>query len=59
MLQLSRLQNTANQYSMSKVSFTMETVDLALKKRVARYLDATLYISALLLISSLLEIIKS
>jgi hypothetical protein len=36
----------------------METSSPALKKRLARYLDAILFISAILLISSLLEIIR-
>ncbi len=44
---------------MSKVPKFMDTVNIAIKKRIARYLDAILYISGLLLISSLLEIIKA
>jgi len=36
----------------------MEVVNSSVKKRIARYLDAILFIAALLLISSLLEIIK-
>ncbi len=36
----------------------MEAVNLSLKKRIARYLDAVLFIAALLLMSSFLEVIK-
>jgi hypothetical protein len=35
----------------------MEALHSTVKKRIARYLDAILFISALLLISSILEII--
>lgn len=44
---------------MSKVLHVMDAVNTVLKKRIARYLDAILYISGLLLISSLLEIIRA
>ena len=43
---------------MSNVNYYMEALNSSAKKRVARYLDAILFIAALLLISSLLEIIK-
>lgn len=36
----------------------MEVLHQSVKKRIARYLDAILFVSAILLISSLLEIIK-
>ena len=36
----------------------MEAVHSSIKKRIARYLDAVLFIAALLILSSLLEIIK-
>jgi hypothetical protein len=36
----------------------MEAFSPIIKKRIARYLDAILFISAVLLISSVLEIIK-
>ncbi len=36
----------------------MEAVNPVTKKRIARYLDAILFISALLLISSLLELVR-
>ncbi len=36
----------------------MEVVNSSVKKRIARYLDAILFIAAILLISSLLEFIK-
>ncbi len=35
----------------------METLNSCMKRRVARYLDAILFIAAILLMSSLLEII--
>ncbi len=37
----------------------MDAINVAVKKRIARYLDAILYISGLLLVSSLLDILKS
>ena len=37
----------------------MEVANTVTKKRIARYLDAILFISPLLLISSLLELFKS
>ncbi len=36
----------------------MEALNSTIKRRIARYLDAALFIAALLLISSLLEIIN-
>ena len=36
----------------------MEALESTLKKRIARYLDALLFIAGILLISSLLEIIN-
>jgi len=36
----------------------MEVVNSSLKKRIARYLDAVLFIAGLLLMSSFLEIFK-
>lgn len=36
----------------------MEAVSHSMKRRIARYLDAILFISALLLMSSLLELIR-
>ncbi len=36
----------------------MEALNSSLKKRIARYLDAVLFIAALLLMSSFLEIFK-
>ncbi len=36
----------------------MEALNSSIKKRIARYLDAALFIAALLLVSSLLEIFK-
>lgn len=36
----------------------MEVVPTALKKRIARFLDAALFIAGILLLSSLLEIIR-
>ncbi len=41
-----------------KIDFSMEAINSNFKKRIARYLDAILFIATLLLISSLLEIIK-
>lgn len=43
---------------MSKVNYFMEALNSSAKRRFARYLDAILFIAALLLISSLLEVIK-
>ncbi len=44
---------------MPKVQHFMTAVNAVIKKRIARYLDAILYISGLLLISSLLEIVRA
>ena len=43
----------------AKHTLSMEAFPTSVKRRIARYLDAILYIAALLMISSLLELIRS